>query len=381
MIGDSLEAVRLGKLHQIIPLYGQLRALLSEKSKGNRPLLLDIAKEIGFGLEVYCMADVGELPEELREGLLLHLSGFPVTLEQELPSQSLVSVEGFLNQEILAYKERPYLAKDIITFFANKAGGAHYSPDLPQDFAQLLSFGLSRQPLLVNALLQMADMTYKLGVRLLKSQADFETHLLVFVPPQELTEAAYVFDNKYPDAHMRVFCRIEPGMKVAFGVTGIQGTTAVVGINRLIDWSTPHHFAVSLTFEERLSTRLSIAMDGEQASSLNVPHPLFVVNDPLHYHSYQNRSYEDENAGLSLGFVEMAMVGRDLSPKEKARLILYFEEQLSRQDQHCVFFKRGQYGYAAPGTKDMQMTNSPVKWSVSKLLENELPPENRASSG
>ena len=44
VIRDSLGAVRQGRLHQIIPVYGQLRALLSEKSKGNHPLLLDIAK-------------------------------------------------------------------------------------------------------------------------------------------------------------------------------------------------------------------------------------------------------------------------------------------------------------------------------------------------
>lgn len=37
VIRDSIEAVRQGKLHQIIPVYGQLRALLSEKSKGNDP--------------------------------------------------------------------------------------------------------------------------------------------------------------------------------------------------------------------------------------------------------------------------------------------------------------------------------------------------------
>jgi hypothetical protein len=381
VIRDSLDAVRVGKLHQLIPVYGQLRALLSEKSKGNYPLLLDVANAVGFDLEIYCMTGAGDLPEELKQHLLLHLSGFPATVEQVLPGQQKLAVEEFLDQKILIYNERSYQAKDIIAFFANKAGGAHYSPDLPKDFAELLSFHLSGNPVLVNALLQIADLTYKLAVRLLKSQADSETHLLILVPPQELAEAAYVFDNQYPDSHMRIFCRIDPGMKLAFGATGIQGATAVARIDRLIDWSKLHHFTLSLTFEQSLSTRLAVSMDGEQVSSLVVDHPLFVVNDPLHYDSYQNRSHDDEHAGLSMGFVEMAMYGRDLPPKEQAQLFLYFDEKLSKQDQKCVFFRRGQYGNAAPGTKNMQMTNSPVMWSVSKLLDYEYPPESGASAG
>ena len=242
VIRDSLEAVRQGKLHQIIPVYGQLRALLSEKRKGNHPLLLNIAKELRLALEFYCMPAADDLPDQLKKNLVFHLSGFPVTLEQELPAQTLVSAEKFLNQKILIFNERPYLAKDIIAFFANKAGGAHYSPDLPEDFEQLLSFGLSGQPVLVNALLQMADVTYRLGVRLLKLQGDLEIHILIFVPNQEVKQPAYIIDNKYPDAPMRVFCRVEPGIKLSFGVTSIQGITAVVAISRLIDWSRPHHF-------------------------------------------------------------------------------------------------------------------------------------------
>ncbi len=380
VIRDSLGAVRQGKLHQIIPVYGQLRALLCEKSKGNHPLLLDIAKEVSFSLDFYCMSPAGELPEKLKKNLLLRLSGFPATLERELASQRSISIEKFLDYKILSYDGRSYKTKDIIGFFANKAGGAHYSPDLPQDFAQLLSLGLSGQPVLVNALLQIADLAYNLGVKLLKSQADFEAHILIVVPQQELNAPAYIFDNQYNDAPMRIFCRIEPGMKLGFGVTGIQGMTAIAGVNRLIDWSRPHHFTLSLNIGNDLSTRLHIAMDGEEVSTMSIPHPLFVVNDPLHYRSYQNRSDQDENAGLSFGFIEMTMYGRGLSLKEQAKLFLHFEEQLSKDTLRCVYFKKGQYGYAAPGTKDMRMTGDPVMWSVSKLLRNDVPKYDASST-
>ena len=380
VIRDSLEAVRQGKLHQIIPVYGQLRALLSEKSKGNHPLLLTIARKLSITLEFYCMSGAGDLPDALKKDLVLHLAGFPVTLDQELPNQALVSVEEFLNRPILIYKEKPYLAKEIIAFFANKAGGAHYSPELPKDFGELMSFGLSGQPVLVNALLQMAEVTYRLGVKLLKSQTDFEIHMSLLIPDQRLDEPGYIFDYEYPEAVMRIFCRIEPGMKLSFGVTSIQGITAVVGVKRLIDWSTPHHVNLSLVIREDLFTKLVIVLNGETVGTLDVPHPLFVSNNPFEYNSYQNRSSKDTKAGLDFGLIEMAMFGRYLPLKEQAQMYLYFENQLVREDQRCVYFKKGQYGCAAPGTNDVQMSNAPVMWSVSKLLKKQFP-QSKASVG
>ena len=379
-MGDSLEAVRQGRLYQLIPLYGQLRALLTEKSKGNQPLLLTISEEIGMELNLYCMSDVEDkdLPSEFKQDLVLHLSGFPVAIEQELPGQHIIKLEDFLNREILffkgrEYREGKYSVEEIIRFFANRAGGAHFSPDLPKDFAQLLSFGLFGQPVLVRALIQIAEITYHLGLKLLRSLVEFEIHLLTFIPQQELSQTGYVFDNKYPDSHMRVFFCLDPGMRPKFGVTGIQGLTSIVGINRMIHWKKPHHFILTLTINDRLCTKLKILLDGENVGKLTVRYPLFVVNNPLNYMSYYNRSYDNESAGLNVGFVEMIMFKKDLPPTEWAKLFSHFEELLSRKDLQCRYFVKGQSGYAPRGTNDMQWVNSPVMCSLAKLLRGEYP--------
>ena len=374
VMNDSLEAVRQGRLHQLIPLYGQLRALLSEKRKDNQPLLLSIAK-IGMQLTFYSMSGVDDkdFPSELKKDLVLHLSGFPASIEQELPGQRLTNLEDFLDHKILLFKERKYTVREIIEFFANKAGGAHFSSDVREDFAQLLSFGLFGQPILVTALKQIAEVTYNLGLKLLRSQTEFEIHLLVFIPYQELKQEAYVFDYKYPDPPMRIFFRLRPGMKPQFGVTDIQGLTSTVGINRIIDWKRPHHYILVLSINDQLSAKLNILVDGEDMGEVTVPYPLFVVNDPLNYISYNNRSHDNPAAGLNIGYVEMLMFKRDLPLKEKAKLFLHFEELLSQEDLGCRYFAKGQYGYAPPGTKDMELINSPVMWSLLKLLQGEYP--------
>jgi len=380
VMSDSLEAVQQGRLYQLIPLYGQLRALLSEKSKHNQPLLLTIAEEIGMQLNLYCMPDVDDkdFPSEFKQDLFLHLSGFPASIEQELPGQHIIKLEDFLNRKILffkgrEYREGKYSIKEIITFFANKAGGAHFSSDLPKDFAQLLSFGLFGQPVLVRALIQIAEITYHLGLKLLRSQVEFEIHLLALIPQQDLSQTGYVFDNKYPNSPMRVFFCLDPGMRPNFGVTGIQGLTSTVGINRIIDWKKPHSFVLTLAINDRLQTKLEIFVDGENFGEVTVPHPLFVINDPLNCMSYYNRSHDNDSAGLSIGFLEMIMFNKDLPLKEKVKLFLHFEELLEQKDLECRYFIKGQYGYSPPGTKDMQLINSPVSWSLLKLLEGEYP--------
>jgi len=162
-------------------------------------------------------------------------------------------------------------------------------------------------------------------------------------------------------------------MKFSFGVTSIQGLDGIVGINRLIDWTVPHHFTLSLVIENDLSTKLAIALDGETVAKVSLPYPLFVANDPVQYESYQNRSHEDSQAGLDLALIEVAMFGKKLPVKERAQMFLYFENYRIKEDLRCVYFTKGQYGYAAPGTNDMRMTNSPVMWSVGKLLKGEFP--------
>jgi len=67
------------------------------------------------------------------------------------------------------------------------------------------------------------------------------------------------------------------------------------------------------------------------------------------------------------------MFKKDLPPRERAKLFLHFEESLSRKDLQCRYFVKGQYGYAPPGKNDMQLINSPVMWSLMKLVQGEYP--------
>ena len=100
VLRDAIEKVSGGHFHQFIPIYGQLRALLVEKSKGNKSLLIDLANIVRQPLELWCMKPVE--PEQFP-ALVLCMSGFPVSLHQQLPGQEKISIEKFLKHKFLYY--------------------------------------------------------------------------------------------------------------------------------------------------------------------------------------------------------------------------------------------------------------------------------------
>src|SRR6266478_7642012 len=72
VIRDALTGLQQGLQHQIIPLSGQLRALLTDRSeKKSPPLLLDLAARHGLDLTIY-----GSKPVTPNSGLVASFGGF-----------------------------------------------------------------------------------------------------------------------------------------------------------------------------------------------------------------------------------------------------------------------------------------------------------------
>jgi hypothetical protein len=367
---DSLDAIRQGKGYQLLPLSGQLRALLYAKRKTNKPLLLDLADQLGRELQVYHMPGVEQpLPPELPTPVH-RLAGFPFTLQQELPKQTACSLVELLDLKIVEHNGKSYTALDLIKFYANKAGGAHFAPAIESEYAELLSVNFGQ---LQNALMQIGEVTLKQGARLLKELSDIEVHYILIIPNQELQQPAVIWDSRYLGTNMRFYCRVTPFRQLVFGMVSIDGVGVEVGAKKLVDLAQPTHFRFSVSLNEDLSTDLLLEANGERLNSIRVPRPLFVASDPVDYDTFVNRSHEDPNAGLKLGFVQIAMFAAGASTYGRARALLYFEEQTQNPEQKVIGFERGGYGSIPRGERDIQMTG-PVHFCSVKSYPPPPPP-------
>ncbi len=373
LVADSLKRIRQGQIRHLVSLSGQLRALLVEKSKGTQPLLIDLAHKLQKELRVYCMPGVNDpdFPSQLRSDLVLHVSGFPITSERQFQAQIEMDFPELIDHEILTFKGNNYTAKSVIEWYANKAGGAHYSTRLPEDFAALISGNpLTFQPL-ANILTQIGDAALLAGRQLLKSLVDLELHALVVVPAQDpsgIADVNYLFDSQYEGSSMRLSLFLNKRLMPSFIARGLQGNWARVDSDRLIDWSAPRHLYAALRIEDDLATAMELAVDGVLVGRLRFEEPIFVLSDPLDYENFQNKSVDGPPQRFSFGLGEVRGYGQEMNPIDSAKLFLYFHDKRQDPDLPLCFYSAESYGHARKGTKNIQMTGSVRKETVRRVL-------------
>ena len=120
--------------------------------------------------------------------------------------------------------------------------------------------------------MEIAEATYKLGVRLLQSLRDLEVHAYVAFPKQTLTQDAYVFDYKYPSGAdkpnpLRSYCKFRANGELVFGVVDIngaayetEGITGVLGLKPFV------HLAASIHIRDDLRTELMLCLNDDLSS-------------------------------------------------------------------------------------------------------------------
>lgn len=372
LIADSLAKIREGETRYLTVLSGQLRSLVAERSKGETPLLLEVAGKFGTSLEIYSMPGVDDpaFPADLRKDLILHVSGFPVTLQRQFEAQRKLQLQEFLDQELILFRGNAYSPRIVIEWYANKAGGSHYSSKIPEDFAALLALNIMNIQTLANLLIQIGEAVLAAGRELLRSAIELEIYALIVVPTQAegaIQEANYLFDSKYEGSEMRLCISLNSRLVPSFFAVGLQGAWARVDCDRLLDWSQPKLLHATLVIEDDLSTTLELAVDGSRVGRTNIKTPLFVLADPLDYDSYHNKSFDGPPQNFSFGVGSVVMIGRELGPEDKANMLLHMGRKRADPDLKAMVFSPQAFGLAARGTKNLTITGHATLQLVSNL--------------
>ena len=365
LIADSLQKIREGEIRYLAVLSGQLRSLVAERSKGLTPLLIDVAAKFGKNLEIHCMPGVDEqtFPEELQQDILLHVAGFPITLEHQFHLQRKMQLSDFLDQKLILFRGTKYSPRTVIDWYANKAGGAHYSTNIPEDFAALMGLNIMNMQPLANLLVQIGEATLTVGRKLLKAVIEFEIYALIVVPAQErgaICDVNYLFDSQYEGSDMRISLWLNSRLMPSFLVSGLQGTWVRVDCDRIVDWSEPRLIHTTLLIEDDLSTTLELAVDGVRMGRSNVKAPLFVLSDPLDYDSYHNKAADGQPQRFAFAVGQVLMIGRELDPEERANTLLYMSQKRTDPDLKVISYSPEAFARAEKGTKHLTMSGQAI---------------------
>jgi len=307
--------------------------------------------------------------------MILHVSGFPITAFRQYNTQVETSFIDMLSREIISFNGNLYTSSTVIEWYANKAGGAHYAPRIPEDFVALLSEGSIAARPLAKVLMQLGEATLESGRQLIKQVVDLEIYAILVVPTQpdcNVSDVNYLFDAQYERSPMRLSLLLNNRLMPSFYARGLQGVGLQVDADRLVDWSEPRHIRASLRIDDDLSTVLEIAVDGQRIGRSRIEEPLFVLSDLFHYELYHNRSVDSQAQQFSFGVAEIVMYGRELGPASAAHMLMYSLEKRANQDLQFVLYSPGSYGHSCKGTKDLRMSGDVRQESARTILR---PPE------
>jgi hypothetical protein len=276
-----------------------------------------------------------------------------------------------IDENFILFQGTKYSPRKIIEWYANKAGGAHYSSSIPEDFAALMTLNLMNIQPLAALLVQIGEAILAAGRQLIKSVVDFEIYALVVIPEQEpgaTRDVNYLFDSHYEGSGMRISLTLDSRLMPSFFVCSLQGSCARVDCDRMLDWSDPRLLHATLVMEDDLTPTIELSIDGVRVGRCNAKAPLFVFSDPLDYVSYHNRAADGQSQRFSFAVSQVIMIGRELGPEERANMLLYLSSKRSDPDLKVIRYKPEAFARAARGTKHLTMTGQ-----VTSELARDLP--------
>lgn len=356
IIHDSKTLIDGGKFYQITTIFGQLRALLTDKTKErNKELkpLFEIAKILESEILIYFMPDTLEqdLPF-ITEDLLLHISSLPVSIERQLPGQEQISLEDYLNIEIVKYKGESYKTFEIINSLSDKFGGSHYDTKVPQHLIELVSIGINNQPILHNLVIQIANLFVRIGLNLVKKISDFEIYIKIF-PETFSIEENYFFDYFLPNSNnsrITLFCFQG---KLRLYLCDLLGRCVNLEVEQMLETKTSYLLNISHRITYDLKSEIKVGKDGINILDQVINEPLLMLNEIHSYHGYFNRSQEREFQEFEFGIGEIIM--RSIVDEDKNRAEI-FNYLLKKEHKGMIYFNKKSYGQSAPGERDIKMT-------------------------
>jgi hypothetical protein len=354
VVRDLVSAVRSGATYHMAPIYGQLRAMLTDKGSGNTALLQAVAAELDYPLMLFAVPGVDDagLPEIPEGHPAVHVSMGEPSIHRTLPRQAETTLAAYLEQKVIRWGEHTFSVRDAIEDLANTAGGAHWGRNLKQQVGWFQSLALGHQLVVANGILQVAELALALGTDLSRKASGFELLIDLALVDAPIDRDAVIFDAAYPGSPIRTTLALQRDRRLRASAVGLDGST-IIGLSEdALGLPGRHQLGVFLDIEVDLSTRLRVMADGTSESVTVLGAPVFVVVN-RDCNVYWNRSAEREDVGMHFCCVE-AMQGGGSSPLERARLLVYMTSaEVRSAKERGVDFTPETWAVASAGTSDL----------------------------
>lgn len=352
IINDSYDLISNGKEYQFIPIYGQLRSLLTEKSKNQTPLLFELADKFNEKLELFYIP-FEDLPEDLPK-VDYHYMSPEISCEKKEKNQIIIEFKDFLMCDIILLNSRKYKINFVINALANKFGGSHYASKIEQEIAELFYFTIFNKNILNQIIFQIGKVTLELGTKVVQKLNQLCFYYSIYLPNQELSEQQYLIDYYSKSYGLRYSLLLDKARQLAIRVIDLNKNVWIFKSDKPVSFETILNLQVIIGFSKNLKSVFRLIVNNEALIDQQIE--LFVpISNEMHlFDCYYNRSQENEDDGLS--FLLYETIIRVILPDEnETKSILNYMQSKNIINGKGIFFSKGNYGLTTQGERDMKM--------------------------
>lgn len=365
IIFDCKSLIQNGKFYHISVIYGQLRSLLTERSKGISPLLFHIASIQNKKMELYHLPDTFEknLPPNLLEGLSIHYNSTNPSIERIFPNQEKISLEKFLNTDVITYETRKFTVRKIIDELANKYGGAHYSQKTNKYLSELLSFSFNNQTMLDTLIIEIAELTSKFGLTLLKSVTDIDFYMHIYLTEKKIKDEVFLIDYKLPNNPNRFSLILNQG-KLHFRIVDTLGFAYILSTKGLVEYEKIQLLNISIETTSLFRTSIKIYIQENLVGELNLDDPILTFNQIHSYDCYMNKQVNGENQEYEFGLSEFQIYSKLPNYVEKNHI---YKHYTSMKYDEIFWIGEKEFGYSKSENRNFEMSNGFKKKKIKTL--------------
>jgi len=345
IIRDSIDMVYNGKIHQLIPLYGQLRSLLIDNSKKNIPLLKEMASISGVELTVYYF---GFNDSKIIEKKPLYEMNNIITLDQEFDSQELINIFDIIDQTVVNVSDNTYSYRELIKILAEKSGGAHYATQIEQHVAELFSSdnikinGLSPNETFI---LKLSEIISNLGLKIIRKYNTLQFLFSFQLLDLKLNNECVLFDYYLPNTQLRLQIFISSELRLGITIIDLNGICqSFISDNYQIEYNKFSLAEIGFSTKDDLLNEIVIIVNNELHLSETTAIPLLIINEIQNVDFYMNRTIENENAGCNIAHGSLQIFDEILDENTRRVEIFQLVKSMGPEDKLRVF-NNGSYGF------------------------------------
>ena len=108
--------IEIGKSYLIIPVIGQLRSLLCEKSSKSKSLLIDIAEILSYQTDFYHV-EQNIITIDSSKGLVFGVTPPILSIDQTDHNQQKTNLSEYLKKELIQIEEKYFTIEDLIKLY------------------------------------------------------------------------------------------------------------------------------------------------------------------------------------------------------------------------------------------------------------------------